>query len=501
MSWRRKTYDELPALSVRGAELRRSLRLVTIAWMYGVVWLSCAQGSQVKVFATMLGFDNIAFGLMTAVPFIATLGNLAASVLIERSGLKKYQFLYTATLSRFMWIVIAVIPLVLPLPSKAAVWTMLAILMISWSLNALASPAWLTWMGDLVPKRVRGRYFANRQIYSRPAQIIAAIALGVVLDAATDVGKPETAAAQPMLLWVICGIFAVAGVFGMMDILLFRKVREVLPRVSTPPSPATLRDVLISPLKDPVFRHFVGYGATIAFATALPGWFFYRNAMENLGFSKLAVNALFLVISPVLGLLGAQLWGKLVDRWGRRPVLVLGTLMTLLSVMPWFFATRHTPAPAFVYDAVNAVFRAAGSAVGRPDWLTLTHEAPVGAFMIAVIASVLGGIAWTGISLAQTAITLGFSDGLGRSKHVAASAVLISVGGMAGGVLGGLLAQYLVYFETHPLHVGPFIWNNWHATFAASLVFRIVALAWLVRMPDPGSRGMREILRGSSQKS
>ena len=35
MSWRRKSFDVLPALSVRGQPLRSSLRLVTAAWMLG----------------------------------------------------------------------------------------------------------------------------------------------------------------------------------------------------------------------------------------------------------------------------------------------------------------------------------------------------------------------------------------------------------------------------------------------------------------------------------
>ncbi len=82
-TWRERSYEDvLPALSVRRKDLRKSLRTVTVAWMYGVVWMSCVSGSHVNTFARKLGFDDFAFGLMTAIPFVATFGQLLATVLI-----------------------------------------------------------------------------------------------------------------------------------------------------------------------------------------------------------------------------------------------------------------------------------------------------------------------------------------------------------------------------------------------------------------------------------
>ena len=42
--WRAKAYDVLPALSVRGKELRASLRIVTLGWMFGSVWMASTNG-------------------------------------------------------------------------------------------------------------------------------------------------------------------------------------------------------------------------------------------------------------------------------------------------------------------------------------------------------------------------------------------------------------------------------------------------------------------------
>jgi hypothetical protein len=99
MSWRSRAYeDELPALSVRGPELRSNLRVVTIAWMYGIVWMVCIGGSHVYSFCRIIGFNNFEIGLMAAIPCLATLSQLIAATLIERTGLRKHQFLHCGIL-------------------------------------------------------------------------------------------------------------------------------------------------------------------------------------------------------------------------------------------------------------------------------------------------------------------------------------------------------------------------------------------------------------------
>ena len=109
MSWRSKSYEVLPALSVRGPELRRSLRIVTAAWMFGVVWMVCISGSHVKVFGRILGFYDFAFGVMAALPWMASFGQIIAAVIIERTGLRKYQFIECVAINRLLWAAVALL--------------------------------------------------------------------------------------------------------------------------------------------------------------------------------------------------------------------------------------------------------------------------------------------------------------------------------------------------------------------------------------------------------
>ncbi|MFW5839185.1 MAG: MFS transporter, partial [Planctomycetota bacterium] len=353
-SWRNKAYNELPAISVRRGELRRSLKLVTTAWMFGIVWMTCIGGSRMNYLGRMVGFSDFHFGLLQALPFAATFIQLFATILIERSGLRKYQFITCASIHRIIWIVVAMIPLLLPLPSATAVWAMLVLIMISWCVEALARPAWMSWMGDLIPKRIRGRYFAARGIITRMIQIPVVLFLAFYASFAIDESRPITAADQPLLIWSLSAIFAVAGLFGLVDILLFFRIREVIRTrhdgLRTPAVQVRVdrkyrgswmyplaylgamgREFVLDPLSDYAFRRYVIYGMTITFSMAVAGQFFYRHLLESVGLGPIGTDLLFMVIGPIVAMFASRVWGRLSDAWGRRPVLIFATGFTVFS--------------------------------------------------------------------------------------------------------------------------------------------------------------------------
>ena len=104
---------------------------------------------------------------------------------------------------------------------------------------------------------------------------------------------------------------------------------------------------------------------------------------------------------------------------------------------------------------------------------------------------------WAGVMLGQQGIILGFADSHGRSKYVAAHAVLLAVGGILGGLTGGQVAEWIgkaSWYE--PLRFGAYFeWNNWHATFVLSMLARATGFLWLIGMPDPGARRARDMMR------
>src|SRR5881275_2856498 len=94
-----------------GAALRRAMLMATCGWMFGSVWSSAMSGTPLTLYAKKLGASQFQFGLLAALPFIASLLSLPASLLIEATGQRKRIFLLGLYLQRFLWFIIAAAPL------------------------------------------------------------------------------------------------------------------------------------------------------------------------------------------------------------------------------------------------------------------------------------------------------------------------------------------------------------------------------------------------------
>lgn len=485
-------------MSVRRRDLRSSLRTVTIAWMFGIVWMACISGSQMTLFCRMLGFTNRDFGILAAIPWAATLAQLVASVAIERTGLRKYPVIFYASAHRLLWLAIALVPFVLN-PGRGAVVMFMTIFGTSCVLAHMSVPRWHMWMSDLIPRRIRGRYFAARSLWTLPIQVVVVIAAGILLDRAVISDAPMTVQAQPVLLWTICGIFAVAAVFGAVDSLLHLRIREIVsPALADHPLVrrkgsllAGISKSLIEPVRiivgsfrDRNFRHYAIYCATITFSMTVSGQFFWLNALENIGYSKLGANIVFLVCGAVSSLLMVRLWGRLVDRWGRRPILILATVGVVFIPILWLLIPSARAVPGHMSLALPSGFPAVKISVH----ILL-------AYIIGAASCMLGGALWAGVTLAQTGIVLGFSETAGKSKYMAAAAVAAASGGFAGGLTGGEIAEFFEYLQKKPICFGPFQWINYHMTFLAALAGRVAAIFCLIGMPDPGAKSFRDVVR------
>lgn len=511
MALRERSFDLLPALSVRRQALRMSLRTVTIAWMFGIVWMSIILGSQMTTFCRLLGFTDRDFGILSSIPFAATLAQLAAAMAIEKTGLRKYMFIYYAGFHRILWLVIGLVPVVMG-SGPWAIITFMIIYAISNVLAHFSSPPWQTWMGDLIPRRLRGRYFATRSLWTVPIQIVVALLVGVLLDkiivappspalaspayaapatlAAAGMGDPTamlgyaaagamsaalpgkiilTPAAQPVLMWTLCVLFGIGAIFGTIDILLFLRLRDIVPSRKTDksaeePNPSgsawaePLR-ALAEPMRDRSFRNFAMYGATIALSASCSDQYYWINAIEVAGFGRLGANFLFMVCGAVATMVSVRLWGRLIDSMGRRPALIIATIGIGFSPLGWFLTRPGHPVVNYALAAATCVF---------------------------------GGAMWAGFNLTQTTVIMGFSQTRGRARYVAAAAVVMAIGGFVGGLAGGQISQMTRGIS---FYVGPFLWTNYHLIFLLSALLRLAAIGWLINMPDPGARPVGVVVR------
>ena len=376
----------------------------------------------------MVGFGKRELGFLTALPPLAVFLQILATLPIERTGLRKHQYIQCSLLARMGWLAIAAIGMLMPLPSKTAVWLILGVFVAMSCLDSFAGPAATTWLADILPRRIPARYVATRDSFARMLSLVLMVGVSLLLDWATSTGpggKPiMTAQAQPVLLRTIFGLFFVAAALGL-SMFLFNRVREVLPSIAGLPRtdvvpenlpdyivirnrfvlkamrllrfsprsavlqavmrvalPAvrlvlTLADVIIGPLKNRTFRNFAIYTGVLNFGANVGGIYLWQNCVV-LGFNNLAQNMIFMFGGTLAGLLTLRPLGRLIDRFGRKPVMVVCAFAAAFGIMPWAFITRSTPDLGLT-TAVNWLCHMACTPFGHGNYVLLSPELPVGA--------------------------------------------------------------------------------------------------------------------------
>lgn len=191
---------------------------------------------------------------------------------------------------------------------------LLTIAALSQLILAPVSVLWTSWMADLVPDQLRGRYFGLRNGLLGLVGTLGNLAAGGLIDA---LGKP----------WGFLLVLGLAVGAGVGATFILRRQFEP-PMVSTPPRPAEY----IQPLSDRRFRGFLGFVVLFLGAVSVGGPFVFPLFLEYARMSFTQVG-LWTVIAASCGLVLSPLWGRLADRIGHWQVLLFSSSVAAL-VLP-----------------------------------------------------------------------------------------------------------------------------------------------------------------------
>jgi MFS family permease len=449
-------------ISISPAERRSAMTKVSVAWLFGAIWTTGIAGAPFARYATALGCTDWHFGLLAAMPFLAALLSLPASLWIDASGARKPIFLIALLSQRFMWFAIALLPWYLrrepsPFNHHLALFVFMAMMAFTHICQAIGGPAWVSWMADLVPEPIRGRYFAKRRQLGIVSAIPTALLAGVLLDRLAPVGDDAAA-----LRW--CAIlFAIVTLGGVVDIAMFAKVPPVTHRTKNA-GPIWL--TLLRPLRDRHFRWFCLYMAVLTAAIAPMGQFTTLYLVEKLRINATDVQ-MMLLVGPLIGqFVIVPVWGRVADRFGRRPMMAIATLGLVPIGLGW-------------------------CAVGA------------GHAWLGHVLSIGGAMLWAGVETANFNLVIEMSGTRGDdeseaaggrgSGYVSVNSVILSIAG----ALGGLGAGWMMTSLRGTSHViaGVGTIGPYEMLFIASAALRLFAgVVFLPRLHEPGAKPTREAI-------
>jgi len=379
--------------------------------------MSGLTGDYITPFALILKANNAQIGFLTSIPgLLSPIAQIFGSKIIEKYSRNKIIFVFVV-LQALMWLPMALLTLffwknmfVEYLPLILIVfYTLLSIL------GSIAGPAWFSLLGDIVPERIRGKYFGKRNKICGTITLISTFTASFLLDYFKTKG---------LILLGFSILFTVATIFRLISAFYFKKHYEPKLNLNN-----DYYFSFIQFIKKALFNNYGRFTIFVAIfyiGVTFAGPFFSVYMLKNLGFSfktYMIVN----VSASIFSLLFMPIWGKLSDKYGNRELIKIGAI--LVGIMPILWIV--SPNPIFLI----------------------------------LVPQLLSGIGWAAFNLGAGNFIYDIVTRERRAICVAYYNVVVGVGVFIGSIAGGLVAQYA--------SIG--FMNKFLFIFVLSGIFRLLA--------------------------
>ncbi|MCL2430366.1 MAG: MFS transporter [Alphaproteobacteria bacterium] len=431
--------------------LRRTLRLVLLDSLASETMGTLTSGVFLAGFAVALDASNFMIGVLAAIPFLVQFLQLPAVLLVERLRRRRVLSVVTSAIARIFILAVAATPL---LPHGAAIMAVAALVAINQGFSAVAGCAWNSWMRDVIPERIYGRFFSRRNFATTGLSMVLSLSAGVLI-AAWKRRFPSNDAYAYSALFVVGGLFGLLGVY-------------ILARTPEPPmTPVTEKfhpyRLLTEPFHDGNFRRLIAFLATWSFSVNLASPFLTVYMLRTLGLPMSRV-VLFNVISQVCNLAFLNVWGRLGDRYGSQSVLQVASPLFLACLLVW-------------------------SVTGQPYLGEMLLP-------LLVLLHMLMGVATGGVALATGTIAMKLSP-IGRAtSYLAANSVVTSISASLASLAGGACADFFaarelslsITWKGPAAEVGfqALTFHSWTFFFALAFALGLIALRLLRTVEERG---------------
>jgi MFS family permease len=439
--------DGRPGISLRAAPppdspaLRWMMNRIIVAGCLAMVYVELTAASPRDELLRQVGASYGQFGVLGAVPHLMLLMQFVSGLLVKRLRRRKFVWIALLVTQRAMPIPFALLPCLFPgLAGETLVWCMIATLAIGEASANLGTPMWFSWMGDLLPHHSMCEFWGHRRRW-----LSATSAASLLMSAGFFFLLKETDIRVTYLVAALAGSAA-----GIWDILLFLKIEE--PRLER--SAAADGHLLLQPFRDRDFIGFIFYSAYWSFAAAMAYTFFRIYLLKELRVPVFVVLFLF-TFHALGGTLLTRRIGRLCDRYGNRPVLILCTSFKSLVVIGMFLC--------------------------RPGWWLL----------LLIPVFIADNLLNTGMLVAQSGYMLKSSPRQNRSMYVAA---LLATTGLAGALSSLVGGQILEALAGRSWDVAGMVLTNFHVVFGLSIVLRWTAILVALKIREPKAGEPGEVL-------
>ncbi len=402
-----------------------------------------------NAFAIYLQASPVQIGWLTALPQLFGALSQIVSVWMGNHVTRKPLVIYTALVQSLVVAGMGVLALLFGtgLIDARGVPVLILLAIVYFTCTNTIQPHWRAWMGGLVPGSRRGIFFATRTRLTMATSLLVFLVGGTVLS----IGEARN------LAWMgFAFLFFAAATGRYFSSVLFRKMHDPHPDAGR--NNMRLRDSwrhIGESLKDPAFRNYSLFVASMQGASAISAPFFAVYQLRDLEFSYLQFS-ISCMTSIATQFVMLSFWGTFSDRFGNRLVMLIASC--LLPVVPLL-------------------------------WLISPQ------FSHILMVQVVSGIAWSGFTLSTSNYLYDIRPhhtnfALYAAVQSGSHALLVFLGGLSGG-----------YLATYTPLIADAIAGLWEPRSALYLVFitsalirTAVALGFLPRLHEADIRRRPKVL-------
>lgn len=455
-----------------GDALRRAIRLSYVAAVLWACGNTVSSGLLLVFLAQELGGGGKQIAYLQIAPALFGLLRLFTPLVIGRIGGTKRACL---GLSVAAYALLFAVPTIVELGRQGgrrseALSILIALFCIHQLLEQIATIALWTWLTDLVPRRLRGRYFSRRNMLQLAIVIATLLASGWYIDRAVAAERDAAAAglivsyAPAHYATLIAGgaVLLMASLAPLAMIPAARTVSRadtVVPETSESARGLFHFRTLLASLFEPAARRLLLYGCWFSFFNGL---FQIAQNIYPKGVLKLSLRDVNMMQTAMrLGQIGVSAWaGPTSDRCGNRPVVVLCQL--LVGAAPLFYFLASPNSFYWLYGA----------------WILWS--------------------AYAGINICVPNLIFRLAPPAERSAHYAAYQAVTSLFLVAGTLIGGYVFDGLGQpFTLEVLGLqfrfDGFAVDKFALFFLAALVMRSLGAAIIASVPEPGAKRVVEL--------
>lgn len=342
--------------------------------------------------ALALKANTVHIGIFSSlVGIISPIAQYISTHLMQRHSRKNIAISF-GILQGFLWLPIALLAYLSwrGIAQESLIPVLIVIYVLIAAAGGFGYAAWFSWMGDLIPEEIRGKYFGRRNMINGGISMIAVILGAFILDAFKTRGFA-------LLGFVI--IFSIATISRFISVFYLKK--QYCPQFKQ--KKKDFFSLLDFVKRFDNFGKFATFHALFNLALMIASPFYAVYMLEELKFNYITFMTVTLS-STIFYILFSPIVGKLADKYGNRKAFILGSF--LLSLNPFLWMVLKTP--------LSLIF----------------------------IPQILVGLANALLGVSITNFTLDSVKQEHRSICISYTNILYGIGTFIGALLGGVIIKY-----------------------------------------------------------